>query len=135
MREIKFRALKNGSWQYLIFENGGLKWSGELIKILSDDPVVEWEAFEQFTGLRDRNGEEIYEGDILLWSNGWEHMENKGVVEFENGAFISINIGYLRYSRKIEDHDDGGGSTYLPQVIGNIHENPELLEATNEREK
>lgn len=68
---------------------------------------------EQFTGLRDKNGREIYEGDILRMEN---QPHETGVVEFSgNGYWIKEEF-----------------ANYIPaesmcEIIGNIHENPELL--------
>ena len=80
----------------------------------------------QYTGLKDKNGKEIFEGDILefkiydfnLNRNGWTV---RGQVKFACGQFVAFNIEGLC---EVLAH----GTSHM-EVIGNIHENPELLEA------
>ena len=73
----------------------------------------------QFTGLADKNGVEIYEGDILSFGTTY-----KPVVTFENGCFC-VSGSPLG----LEIDDDNGFVVYNmagSEVIGNIYENPEL---------
>ena len=77
------------------------------------------------TGLKDKNGVEIYEGDILHREShcGW-------YVGFENGAFRRIPLNCIqRINWKHYTLQQAGLDTW--EVIGNIHENPELLEELN----
>ena len=127
MREIKYRGrrLDNGAWEYGDLVQFGQKChtpckcaiipgtasgSDPLCKVLLDyevDPAT----VGQFTGLKDKNGKEIYEGDILT-----DEFESIGVVEWRDGAFV-VNF-------QITDCFD---DLYQMWSIGNIHDNPELL--------
>ncbi|EBD1559730.1 hypothetical protein BBK21_00190 [Listeria monocytogenes] len=81
---------------------------------------VDWYSFDdvvlmQYTGLKDKNGKKIFEGDV-----GWdEHNECYGVVKFEEGKFLYV------WENIAEDLWEVADSI---EIYGNIHENPELLE-------
>ena len=104
MREIKFRQEYNKKWHYWGFIDDGF---------VSPLQGVGGEKSYQFTGLKDKNGKEIWEGDIL---------ENRAVVCFSRGRFQPRYDG-----GKAEEMED---EFYLiaeeMEIIGNIYENPNL---------
>ncbi len=119
-REIKFRAWVKSENCYMG------KWSStqnptifsavnEVAEYYGDDDLV----VEQYTGLKDKNGKEIYEGDILEF--GIEGVRTIGFVGYSDD-FAS----YETYSKN--GYIIRGLFGSIGKVIGNIHENKELLE-------
>jgi uncharacterized phage protein (TIGR01671 family) len=132
MREIKFRARKDNRWFYMEFVDGGLQWSKELIKFMSDEETVaRFDVLEQYTGLKDKDGREIYEGDILTpYAYRNSSFGFNALVIFRKGVFEFQKNGHLHQ----EDFHPLFRSLALGEIsnnqfiiIGNIHENPELL--------
>lgn len=95
----------------------------------------------QFTGLIDKNGKEVYEGDIIKWKETrfWnKEQEEKGVAmpRFFKSAVVYDDAGFLVSSTQEFDtplccffgtEDVHNQFDYKAEVIGNIYENPELL--------
>ena len=128
MREIKFRAKRtdNGAWVYGDLqhvqrintkeqaEQSGRR-SEPAVRIANYD--VDEQTIGQYTGMKDADGKEIYEGDVILQTNVFG--ERKYSVEYINGAFCLCRNGDIWLSLV-----DVRLSIY---VRGNIHDNPELL--------
>lgn len=125
-RTIKFRgkSLQTGEWFYgnlWDFDINGRTHIGTIHKgCLCIDP----ETVGQFTGLLDKNGKEIYEGDVLLF--GSNKTPNKCEVGWNN-RFTSFCVR-LSYEERFGIKPLGEWLFVEPmEVIGNIHDNPELL--------
>lgn len=117
MREIKFRGLGyDNKWYYgYYYVIGDLHYIQTAIESVSVNPF----SISQFTGLYDRNGEEIYEGDIVLQltHNGKKRMR----VDFNFGCF------YAGFHNGSSTKKRPKLLSKIVEVIGNIYENHELL--------
>ena len=125
MREIKFRAWDKKKKQMLLpdIPLNEFVFGINFEKITHPDNLV----MLQYIGLKDKKGKEIYEGDILEYQPNSSDII-KDVVSFKNGCFcLGVHPFYSTAP--------GFGVTDLRKVIGNIYENPELLEAKNEQTK
>ena len=137
MREIKFRAWGGKNMDY--FDLPDLAKHSEGDWWYDNDPVM------QYTGLKDKNGKEIYEGDVVSIS---KRRVSDGAARMPRpGQYGEVKIGVVRYNNDLAAfrvktdnyHIDNGISDSMKfsqswvqdlEVIGNIYENPELL---NER--
>jgi uncharacterized phage protein (TIGR01671 family) len=128
MREIRFRAWDKTTktmlyiepFEYIHIMTGKCRFDDGLI---DDGHYLERDDFilMQFTGLKDKNGKDIYEGDIL------SHFEGKYQIIYNDNhaCFMADGFYEARYDdpcnifEEIERHQ--------VEIIGNIYENPELL--------
>lgn len=129
MREIKFRGkrLDNGEWIY-----------GDLVHTIKDTLILPtdegWNQYAvdpatvgQYTGLKDKNGKEIYEGDVIRSPLSEDKTRPHRIFYHTgNAAFMGalVDRKELCYLRLDQDWIYKFGK----EVIGNIHDNPELIE-------
>ena len=119
MRSLKFRAWAPHYGMVIIddlywFEENGVHDAS------NDDEF----KVMQFTGLLDRNGREIYEGDILQL-NGTNGKVGRSAVTYEDGCFGITDFRFLPIGRPQGNYK---GNSDGWTIIGNIYENSELLE-------
>lgn len=133
MREIKFRGKTlSGRWVY----GYAAKFAHDSVPVILEDTEdgikprkIIPETVGQFTGLHDKNGKEIYEGDIVKWiltmpevgvNGGYEEYETEeiGEIQWDAGALYLGEYCAAGFAYDSEDY---------AEIIGNIHDNPELL--------
>ena len=104
-------------FKFRVYDDGKMVYFGQLVNVGITSPLM------QCTGLKDKNGKLIYEGDILKLAEFGKPVEVKHrALGFVLRREPSNTVGY--------DNDK-----YIPEdceVIGNIYENPELLEVSND---
>ena len=109
-REIKFRIWNNGQMRYSM--DG---WS-EDTDILNLSDLFTETILMQYTGLKDKNNKEIYEGDLLKMDY---HGDTIFEVVFDNGAFCIKP--FMSPDTLVDDYTDQA------TIVGNIYRNPEML--------
>jgi uncharacterized phage protein (TIGR01671 family) len=121
MRKILFRGkrIDNGEWiqgDLVQFPAHGI------VRIVEQEPSykdaeVDLDTVGQFTGLTDKNGKKIFEGDIIFDPE----LKENHIVMFDEGGFCTEEM-FLQFYLCFDEME--------VEVIGNIHDNPELLEVT-----
>ena len=152
MEAPKFRAYDGGSLNRMYQPDEVMVGNGDIWIIDEDSVAGEWIVnndihLMQSTGLKDKNSQEIFEGDILKFNDEWNEYCHEGYVdgsvegvncvevvkgeacfEFgktrypESSLFIHMEDEHLSFAELVNDKD------FEFKIIGNIYENPELLE-------
>ncbi|EAC2891652.1 hypothetical protein MKA72_002532 [Listeria monocytogenes] len=143
MREIEFRGkrIDNGEWVYgnlMQFEDSATfifaderKGASTLTYahfIINNMHAIDEKTIGQYTVLKDKNGKKIFEGDIVAFSEDDFHVFNSQVEYFSEDGYPAFDIKvpstYYFDSNVFSEVSMSG--LYEIEVIGNIHENPEL---------
>jgi len=141
MREIKFRAWDKSN-KKMFYGCTGFEFEGDgcvyLNVIQADFGASHEPIIEQYTGLKDRNGKDIYEGDVIQTyfsfspgDAGYGVSQSPFVVKWDHKR-----VAYRAKKPKtkglhlLDVVDFFQAQSNLYEAIGNIHESPELLEAT-----
>ena len=127
MREIKFRVWNDYSKHYTSLSEAALygiirPYGNELKNVSNTEMVI-----EQFTGLKDKNGKEIYEGDICKWTHEFSGGEFLEKVEHQkiNGVIVwAEQVGKFMFHDTDNNHWDFKRiqTNQCLEIIGNIHE-------------
>lgn len=138
MREIKFRAyLKKHDFivqveiidwneKYIVHEDLNSNFHDvTAIDVPDNECVTNFEDFVlmQYTGLKDKNGKEIYEGDVLS-PYEYSPIKNPTIVQYDDDL-----AGFYPFIPNVADGIDYSVNNNRIEIIGNIYENPELLES------
>jgi len=135
-REIKFRAWWKNEMHYDIRISGGSSLIEDWMAMSDDKPV-----YMQFTGMKDKNGKEVYEGDICEWD---DTSKSKLVIIWgeTEGCWCYYYLGKWGNPKSIyplcletdSEWQYGGFAgcdlvikNHISKVIGNVYENPELI--------
>ena len=139
MQQIKFRVWNGLLHEYrtIDMDSGeqNLGMGFESAEGIGSNTTTIYRSFgdviEQFTGLKDVNGKEIYEGDIVEFFGANKKIKVKK--EFGIIVYKADRYG-AGFNSIIQNKERGYGGINIAQdiVVGNVHENPELLEADNE---
>ncbi|CAK1250102.1 YopX family protein, partial [Fructobacillus cardui] len=136
MREIKFREWDQNRHEIYGGDIPGMSYGHredfddmvgfrfahtELIDYEGTEEFKNKRILEQYTGLHDKNGKEVYEGDIVEWMD-YETKRIGYVVFNPDIEFVTANYIFEFGNFAYQDTEN-----YLT-IVGNIHENPELLE-------
>ena len=130
MREIKFRAWieSTKNMMYLDFKNKNIHQSRMNVALFSDYIREEgWAVLMQYTGLKDKNGKEIYEGDVVKIDAGYSgdhfYRESLGIITWDEDRWYPNNpkekdgITWQDFNYRMD-----------VEIIGNVYESPELCQ-------
>jgi uncharacterized phage protein (TIGR01671 family) len=138
MREIKFRAWEKNLKEIIPVDS--ISFGSRMINTNSAWRFFDEIELMQYTGLEDKNGKEIYEGDIVStesyetammkhWGKDFESKQKHYGIRYERASFRLYDLKTDLWIAVLDHHVMSKVESL--EVIGNIYENPELLEGDN----
>ena len=140
MSRIEFRGKRtdNGEWVYGYYTKARYYLNGEEMHIIFEQDVEVYphsefaggeevipETVGQYTGLTDKNGRKIFEGDIVEGNSEYfTYTHPYGKVVYDGGQYL------ISFDDVLEDIECLGAWANDVEIIGNIYDNPELLEGS-----
>lgn len=127
MREILFRGKRKDNSEWI--EGSLFQWGNDAYILRDLAMNVKYEVIPetvgQYIGMGDKNGIKIFEGDILNYNPSFSVIETY-VIEFDSASFCHREID-CKFPAAFTDCESGLGSGNYLEIIGNIHDNPELM--------
>lgn len=130
-REIKFRAWDIEAKQFVtdfILDRLGNEYQTNKCEFWGDDRRL---VLMQYTGMKDKNGMDIYEGDIvqMFITRSWGRPEQETVrmVATLDDGIWNVATDWIEASEWWGAAEDGSTTVHWREIIGNVHEDPELL--------
>ena len=117
MRKIKFRAWDKENEKMMKVSSLHLENKEISVKENGTFHLFRMQDLMQYTGVKDKNGKEIYEGDIVILNDAEE--ENRCIVKYKYGSYILIDGDLRENLSNVEDR--------FLEVVGNIYQNKNLL--------
>jgi uncharacterized phage protein (TIGR01671 family) len=144
MRDIRFRGMRKDKTEWVegsllqfqvTFPNGSTAWQIDIVDETNKPFGVIRETVGQYTGLKDKNGRDIWEGDILVEWFGGKRLEwstwKVAIVSLTSGRYCCVSANHPEEDRGFNpffNWEDGEWDDMRRlEVIGNIHENGDLL--------